>query len=298
MGASKSSGDGSDVADSVIRLFDVTTGRERGRPVRHSVKIMSLALSQYAGQPLRPVDDTSGSGSSGSGAGVADRLIAFVDRDHDLWIASSSNEAKREKIASMVDSMAWHDASESLLALADGKLVRWVYPHAALCGWDTDTISESTPVPDVGKMPSLMHFFGAKASVRRCVLCLSFSRAHHRPTLRRRSPSSPPAHPSLSLSLSLSLFFSPQARRRHHHASSAAVRAAAVRAGVEPPVGARAALVSLRALRLAVVRTRCNGDAVASPRDRGEGFRCDGRRGEASLHSPHQSNPIASGAGC
>ena len=210
MGASKSSGDGSDVADSVIRLFDVTTGRERGRPVRHSVKIMSLALSQYAGQPLRPVDDTSGSGSSGSGAGVADRLIAFVDRDHDLWIASSSNEAKREKIASMVDSMAWHDASESLLALADGKLVRWVYPHAALCGWDTDTISESTPVPDVGKMPSLMHFFGAKASVRRCVLCLSFSRAHHRPTLRRRSPSSPPAHPplSLSLSLSLSLFLS------------------------------------------------------------------------------------------
>ena len=91
-----SGGDGDDVADSVIRasllsptrprraciqasfstpdltlrlppspptaagMFDVTTGRERGSPVRHSVKILSLALSQYAGQPLRPVGDDSG----------------------------------------------------------------------------------------------------------------------------------------------------------------------------------------------------------------------------------------------
>ena len=51
----------------------------------------------------------------------------------------------------------------------DGKLIRWVYPQAALCGWDTDAICESNPVPHIGKMPSLMHFYGAKASVRRCV---------------------------------------------------------------------------------------------------------------------------------
>jgi hypothetical protein len=148
-------------------MFDVTTGRERGSPVRHSVKIMSLALSQYAGQPLRPVGDDSGSG--GGSASGSDRLIAFVDRDHDLWIASTSNDGKLEKLASMVDSMAWHDSSESLLALADGKLIRWVYPQAALCGWDTEAICESNPVPHIGKTPSLMHFYGAKASVRRCV---------------------------------------------------------------------------------------------------------------------------------
>ena len=35
------------------------------------------------------------------------------------------------KLSSMVDSFAWNDISDVLVALSDGKLVTWAYPNVA-----------------------------------------------------------------------------------------------------------------------------------------------------------------------
>ncbi len=69
-------------------------------------------------------------------AGTAsDRQLIFIDRNRDLYVMTV---AKREpaKLASMVDSAAWHDSTGMLAAMVDQKLVSG---HSTQCGTHTNT---------------------------------------------------------------------------------------------------------------------------------------------------------------
>lgn len=95
---------------------------------------------------------------------LKDRRLAFLDRNKDLYLtpvqraAPVRTAAQRSdpfcpthahrsraltrrlqmKLATMVDSFAWCDSCDALAAVADGKLVFWLYPNAAFI--DTDLL--------------------------------------------------------------------------------------------------------------------------------------------------------------
>jgi hypothetical protein len=61
----------------------------------------------------------------------ADRLLVFLDWNQDLYISSVLQPAP-VKLLSSVQSFAWHDRVDILVAIADGRLTIWYYPRAAV----------------------------------------------------------------------------------------------------------------------------------------------------------------------
>mmetsp|Transcript_23633 Transcript_23633/g.74274 ORF Transcript_23633/g.74274 Transcript_23633/m.74274 type:complete len:624 (-) Transcript_23633:291-2162(-) len=159
--------DGSD--PKTVRCFDafsgglLTTGS-----ITHSASIVEVALSQFA-------------------QGLERRMLTIIDANRDLWLcilsgggngngggrgaeaaASTSNQDRCFKLHTQVDSMAWGDTSDTLCAIADGRLVTWYYPMAAFVNRDLLPRARTvTPCPEMGKLPTISSFQGAHLSVRR-----------------------------------------------------------------------------------------------------------------------------------
>lgn len=131
----------------IVRMFDTAQGRPIGEPFTHGLPISEIALSQ-AGT-------------------AADRQLLFIDANRDLHLL---RVMKREasKLAGMVDSAAWHDATPMLAAMVDQRLTIWQYPAAAVV--DRDLLAATRYIKsdsDFGKQAQIQQFSGCKCVIRR-----------------------------------------------------------------------------------------------------------------------------------
>jgi intraflagellar transport protein 80 len=135
-------------APKTIRVWDVYTGRVVGQPIGHKLDIVRISLNQH-----------------GSGA---DRQIAILDKNKDLYLAKAMNPDRLEKLASMVDTFMWNDSTDMLLALIDEKLVVFIFPSVVFI--DKDLLPKtlySKSCSDAGKYAQITAFYGAHCILRK-----------------------------------------------------------------------------------------------------------------------------------
>jgi len=131
-----------------IRLFDVDTGRASSNTITHKLEIVELGISQYA------------KGTS--------RMVYFIDRNRDLYVTLVSQGRTPHKLHTQVDSAAWNDNSDLLMAIADSKVWSWYYPTAVYVDRDLLRMAaDSRDGSEFGKIPEITNFFGPRAKVRR-----------------------------------------------------------------------------------------------------------------------------------
>mmetsp|Transcript_128351 Transcript_128351/g.411344 ORF Transcript_128351/g.411344 Transcript_128351/m.411344 type:complete len:761 (+) Transcript_128351:159-2441(+) len=131
-----------------IRVFDVFTGRPLGQTVMHKLDIVRISLNQQ-----------------GSGA---DRSIAILDKNKDLYLTKAMNSSKTEKLGAMVDTFMWNDSTDMLIALIDEKLVTFIYPAVVFV--DKDLLSKTLQTKmctDAGKYAQIISFYGANCVIRK-----------------------------------------------------------------------------------------------------------------------------------
>mmetsp|Transcript_12103 Transcript_12103/g.27941 ORF Transcript_12103/g.27941 Transcript_12103/m.27941 type:complete len:770 (-) Transcript_12103:166-2475(-) len=115
----------------VVRAFDVTSGREVGEPVKHTMDVVFVSLNKYGG--------------------VGDRKLILIDRNRDLWVcpigqAAGSKAPQLVKLGTMVDSAMWNDETDILVAIMDGKFVVWYYPNVVFV--DRDLVNDTRTIKD------------------------------------------------------------------------------------------------------------------------------------------------------
>jgi len=136
------------VSPKQIRVFDVYTGRPVGQPIAHKLDIVSISLNQQ-----------------GSGA---DRKLAVLDKNKDLYLTKAMHSDRTEKLGAMVDTFMWNDTTDMLIALIDEKLVIYIYPSVVFV--DKDLLPktlQTTVCQDAGKYAQIVSFFGSNCIIRR-----------------------------------------------------------------------------------------------------------------------------------
>jgi len=131
-----------------VRVFDIFTGRPVGNPIVHKLDIVKISLNQQ-----------------GTGA---DRTVAILDKNKDLYLTKAMKPDRCEKLGAMVDSFAWNDTTDMLIALADEKLQTYIYP--SVCFVDKDLLPktlQSKPCTDAGKYANIVSFYGSHCVVRK-----------------------------------------------------------------------------------------------------------------------------------
>ena len=137
-----------------VVVFNIETGRPISQqPIAHNLDIVEIQLSQArAAQPDR---------------NMTHRVLAFVDKNRDLYLTHLLDPRPR-KLHTMVDSVAWADKSDMLVAVADAQVVSWYYPHTLFV--DRDLLPRVVVAKDgseFGKSPQIVSFFGWRLCVRR-----------------------------------------------------------------------------------------------------------------------------------
>jgi len=139
-----------------VRVFDSANGKELGEPIQHQLDIMEIALGQ------------AGLGS--------ERKLAVLDRNRDLYI-TPVHRTQLVKLGSMVDTFMWHNKTDMLSAVMDGKLCVWYYPNVVYI--DPDLITATKSLRDgssFGKNPQLVQFSETHLTIRRsdgALMCAS-----------------------------------------------------------------------------------------------------------------------------
>jgi len=131
-----------------IRVFDVFTGRPVGNPIQHKLDIVRIALNQQ-----------------GSGA---DRKIAILDKNKDLYLTKAMQADKTEKLGAMVDTFMWNDTTDMLVALIEEKLVLYLYP--SVCFVDKDLLNKTLQhknCNDAGKYANIVSFCSTNVVIRK-----------------------------------------------------------------------------------------------------------------------------------
>jgi intraflagellar transport protein 80 len=132
-----------------IRVYDVYTGRPIGSaPIQHKLDVVKISLNQQ-----------------GSGA---DRTIAILDKNKDLYLTKAMNSDRTEKLGAMVDTFMWNDSTDMLIALVDEKLQIFIYP--SVCFVDKDLLPKtllSKPCGDAGKYAQIIAFYGSHCIIRK-----------------------------------------------------------------------------------------------------------------------------------
>ena len=121
-----------------------------GPPTTHALEVAEIAVSKTTGGNTKP-------------------MLAFIDKNRDLYMTDIGNDVKVPfKLATMVDTMAWNDESDLLVAIADGKLITWYNPHVVRV--DQTLLSRSKDEQEgvlFGKHATITSFFGSHLKVRR-----------------------------------------------------------------------------------------------------------------------------------
>mmetsp|Transcript_9313 Transcript_9313/g.27128 ORF Transcript_9313/g.27128 Transcript_9313/m.27128 type:complete len:764 (-) Transcript_9313:259-2550(-) len=135
-------------APKVVRFLDTVSGRPSCKEFTHTLDIDEVLLNQVGH--------------------AFERKFCVVDRNRDLYMATVSDAPDVVKLATMVDSACWNDENDMLLALADGKLLVWLYPQSAFTDRDLlpRTRADQEAI-DLGKMPRCVSFSGTRATIRR-----------------------------------------------------------------------------------------------------------------------------------
>eukprot|EP00747_Dinoflagellata_sp_TGD_P165344 gnl/TRDRNA2_/TRDRNA2_186490_c0_seq1.p1 gnl/TRDRNA2_/TRDRNA2_186490_c0~~gnl/TRDRNA2_/TRDRNA2_186490_c0_seq1.p1 ORF type:complete len:788 (+),score=158.72 gnl/TRDRNA2_/TRDRNA2_186490_c0_seq1:340-2364(+) len=131
-----------------IRVFDVFTGRAIGKPIDHKLDIVRISLNQQ-----------------GTGA---DRKVAILDKNKDLYLTKAMQTDRTEKLGAMVDTFMWNDATDMLVALIDEKLVIFIYPSVLFVDKDLLPKTLQTKVcTDAGKYAQIVAFYGSQCVIRK-----------------------------------------------------------------------------------------------------------------------------------
>jgi intraflagellar transport protein 80 len=135
-------------APKVVRYLDCASGKPSAKDFTHTLDVEEVALSQLGH--------------------AFERKICIVDRNRDLYLSIVGDRPDPVKLATMVDSVRWNDDNDSLLAIADGKLLVWLFPHAAFIDRDLLAATRSEQdASELGKLPACVAFAGSHASIRR-----------------------------------------------------------------------------------------------------------------------------------
>ncbi|RLN75163.1 hypothetical protein BBJ28_00011179 [Nothophytophthora sp. Chile5] len=130
-----------------VRFFDVSTGKQLPVVLTHSLEILELSLSHFG-----PTED---------------RKLFFIDRNRDLYLARVAAKGSF-KLHAQVDSAAWNDSSELLIAIADAKLLTWMYPNMVYVDRALlPDVVETRDAADFLKMAAITSFVGSSVTVRR-----------------------------------------------------------------------------------------------------------------------------------
>jgi len=131
-----------------IRVFDVFTGRNMGQPIQHKLDVLRISLNQQ-----------------GSGA---DRKIAILDKNKDLYLTKAMHGDKTEKLGAMVDTFMWNDSTDMLIALVDEKLIIFIYPSVVFVDKDLlPKTQQSKTCADAGKYAQIVAFYGSNCLIRK-----------------------------------------------------------------------------------------------------------------------------------
>ena len=133
-----------------VLFYDAINGKAHGDlTVTHHMEVQDITLSQYGAQ--------------------SERKLAFIDKNRDLFLISVHKNLGTQKIGTMVADARWNDTTDTLAALADGRLVTWYYPSAVFV--DRELMSKIKHVRDdvdeFGRTDSITDFVGTRVGVRR-----------------------------------------------------------------------------------------------------------------------------------
>jgi intraflagellar transport protein 80 len=142
----------------IIQLMDAMTGRNLNK-LTHSVEVSSLVLNQHS-------------------LGPQDRMLAFADKNRDLFIysmasapgAQANNSAAQAmyKLHAHVESFTFNDETDVLVGLSDGKLNVWYSPAVALLDKDLIPITTSSmDASEYGRNAQIVAYTGNRISVRK-----------------------------------------------------------------------------------------------------------------------------------
>jgi intraflagellar transport protein 80 len=135
-----------------VRVFDTATGKALTGAVSHKAEITHLCLSQ-----------------SDQGGSLAERRIAVVDKQKDLYLGPVAPGAKGlVKLQTQVDSVAWSDSADMLCAVADARFLVWYYPNIVFV--DRDLVTATLETRDgsaLGKGAAVAGSSAGRAHVRR-----------------------------------------------------------------------------------------------------------------------------------
>jgi intraflagellar transport protein 80 len=143
-----------------IQVLDTSTGKVIGKIV-HSAEVTNVYLNQH-------------------NLGPQERLLAFSDRNRDLFISalhtsiitimvqSGILNVPTFKLNSHVESFIFNDETNVLVGLADGRLKFWYHPDVAFIDKDllplTTTSSEAA---EYGRSAQVLSYTGNRVSVRK-----------------------------------------------------------------------------------------------------------------------------------
>lgn len=150
------------VVDSVdaknIQIIDASSGRIIGRLNHGASEVVSVYLNQH-------------------NLGPQERLLAYSDRNRDLFIASLHSGSSAQggvlnaptyKLHTHVESFIFNDETNVLVCLADGFLKFWYYPDIALVDKDllqrTTTAIEAT---EFGHSAQILAYTANRVSIRK-----------------------------------------------------------------------------------------------------------------------------------
>merc|ERR1712113_1025818 len=100
--------------------------------------------------------------------GGADRKIAILDKNKDLYLTKAMHSDRTEKLGAMVDTFMWNDTTDMLIALQDEKLVIYIYP--TVCFVDKDLLPKTLQTKtcsDAGKYAQIIAFYGSHCIIRK-----------------------------------------------------------------------------------------------------------------------------------
>eukprot|EP00607_Mallomonas_marina_P004382 CAMPEP_0182436838 /NCGR_PEP_ID=MMETSP1167-20130531/83886_1 /TAXON_ID=2988 /ORGANISM="Mallomonas Sp, Strain CCMP3275" /LENGTH=784 /DNA_ID=CAMNT_0024629435 /DNA_START=43 /DNA_END=2397 /DNA_ORIENTATION=+ len=140
-----------------IHIMDAMNGRVQGKLV-HALEVVEVCLNQHTIS--------------------LERLLAFADRSKDLIVAqvvtggavntSGILAFPTHKLISHIGSFVFHDETDVLVGLADGRLNTWYHPACAFV--DKDLLSLTTTVTDgteLGRHAQITNYTGTRVAIRK-----------------------------------------------------------------------------------------------------------------------------------
>lgn len=142
----------------IIRLFDVMKRAPMGESmaeIEHDTEITKVSLSQY-------------------GPNQQERRLIFIDRKNEMFMSpvtplpGMKKVFLTKKICTQVDTVAWNDKCDILAAVADTRLITWLYPNAPYVDNDLlELASETKDGSEFGTSPTIIAFHDTALIVRR-----------------------------------------------------------------------------------------------------------------------------------